>query len=1073
MFKQFGAVSLAALMLGVPAAAEPMGEAPRWLRYSAISPDGEMISFTHRGQIFVVTSEGGLAVPITALGSYSHGAVWSPDSEQLVFASNISGSDDIYLSDFSGTLRRMSWSALDEVPVSFTPDGTSILYKSLGLGDAERSVQAALSFKPQLYAVDATTGRESLVLPNFAPEARWNSAMDKLAYAYDPGGDAEVRQHRVAANARQLYLYDPVSGHHERLFAVDGVDRFNPIWSADGETLFYLSEASGNLNVWRHELGSTEEIQITFFETAPVSDLSAADNGTIAFVHDGRIHIKAPDVQEAQPISILTLDQRASIDENVAINGGDEFVSSPDGEHFALTAYGNVFLLDRQGNYRQVTATPEEERYVAFSPEGNHLVYASQRGHQWGLYGVALTEAGPAGLLGGSLVEDVLYVPEEGNAFQPQFSPDGSKLAFVADRREVKVLDLETETVTTLFGAGDYNSSYSEGDQWFAWSPTSDDLLVMWGTIAANGVSKAAIVPANGSSPPLMITQSLPDFYRGAWSADGGQVFGMTTLYGDRTAQLHAKDDDLYRIFLSEAARQDFLDLAEGLTDLGEAGPERYAPQAQRSERLEQRLTENGNLYMYPLADGLGLVLVTAAGGDTYLVQLLELASGEVTTLNAIEVLGLQSISHVAGANVLDFKLTDTVMRVPVFDPNGAMTVPLRLFTTVNPDQQRQAVFEQAWADIKYHFYSSALEGRDWDAIGAKYRSYLSSIATNRELAELIETMFGELSASHLFSNYSLPEGRLAGLGTHNDVLGVYLDYGYEGSGRRIAAILPGGPLDRAGLDVGPSDVIVTINGVAVPEAGGIDRLLDVNLGKRAVIGITSLDGGNERLAYVEPIPSRKELFLAAQRWRDARREMVDRLSNGCVVYQYVPAMDNVSYLGVLGRLSSSRGAAKAALIDVRSNGGGNLTRELVNLLSGEAYSIVGRDDGPKEFDPNNRWVERSAILVDSFVYSDATIFPQAYRDAGAGLIVGDTVLNTGTYVSTYASRILPGYSHAMPTLPVRQLDGRYYENSVIEPDIAVPFDPNRAGIGVDPQLEAAIAALMDGIGLDADCRLL
>src|SRR5690606_7401188 len=154
-----------------------------------------------------------------------------------------------------------------------------------------RSVQAALSDKAQLYAVDVETGRESLVLPNYAPEARWNPSMDKLVYTFDPAGDAVVRQHRVAANARQIYIFDPATGYHERLFDVDGKDRHNPVWSADGSTLYYLSEASGTLNVWRHELGSNEEVQLTSFTEAPVRDLSIANDGTLAFINDGRIHV--------------------------------------------------------------------------------------------------------------------------------------------------------------------------------------------------------------------------------------------------------------------------------------------------------------------------------------------------------------------------------------------------------------------------------------------------------------------------------------------------------------------------------------------------------------------------------------------------------------------------------------------------------------------------------------------------------------------------------------------------------------------------------------------------------------
>src|SRR5690606_7626244 len=158
--KRVGAASLLALMAGImPALAEPTGEAPRWLRFATISPDGETVSFTHRGQIFVVPADGGLAVPISSQLAYSHHPVWSADSERLAFASDIGGDDDVYVTDFSGTLERLTFSSAAEMPISFSPDGRSVLFEALRLGDAERSVQGALSRIPQLYAVSLESGR--------------------------------------------------------------------------------------------------------------------------------------------------------------------------------------------------------------------------------------------------------------------------------------------------------------------------------------------------------------------------------------------------------------------------------------------------------------------------------------------------------------------------------------------------------------------------------------------------------------------------------------------------------------------------------------------------------------------------------------------------------------------------------------------------------------------------------------------------------------------------------------------------------------------------------------------------
>lgn len=109
--------------------------------------------------------------------------------------------------------------------------------------------------------------------------------------------------------------------------------------------------------------------------------------------------------------------------------------------------------------------------------------------------------------------------------------------------------------------------------------------------------------------------------------------------------------------------------------------------------------------------------------------------------------------------------------------------------------------------------------------------------------------------------------------------------------------------------------------------------------------------------------------------------------------------------------------------------------------------------------------------MVDSFSYSDGSIFPQAYQDQKIGQLVGDVVLNTGTSVTKVDRNVLPGLQYSFPVLPYRHVDGRKYENEIITPDIIVPFDPNRFSMDADPQLEAAVASLMQQIGVDSDCR--
>ncbi|MGO1164763.1 hypothetical protein ACTOV4_23170 [Brucella sp. C7-11G] len=85
-----------------------------WIQNPALLPNGKLIAFTHRGQIFLSDDDGGLAIPISPADKYSYSVVWDPVSKRFAFAS------DVDVADFSSKLQCMTYSSAKELVMSQT-----------------------------------------------------------------------------------------------------------------------------------------------------------------------------------------------------------------------------------------------------------------------------------------------------------------------------------------------------------------------------------------------------------------------------------------------------------------------------------------------------------------------------------------------------------------------------------------------------------------------------------------------------------------------------------------------------------------------------------------------------------------------------------------------------------------------------------------------------------------------------------------------------------------------------------------------------------------------------------------
>lgn len=1084
---------------------------PLWMRYPAISPDGRQIAFSFEGSLWVVPASGGRARLLVGTGNHAFMPVWSTDGRQIAYASDVNGNFDVFVvAAEGGASRRLTTHSASEVPIAFTPDGGEVLLSAQRM-DARTSMQFPVRGMSELYQVSVQGGRRPVqVFSSPARSGQLDRAGARLLYEDWKGYESDWRKHHVSSVTRDIWLYDMKSRQHRRLTTFAGEDR-NPVWSPDEQWVYYLSERSGTFNVWKMPLAKPDAAeQVTRFERNPVRFLSLARDGTLAFGWDGELWTLPAGAAKPQRVAVeIAAETHAARSESLTeTRGATEIAVNPDGSEVAFVLRGDVFVASVEfGDTRRITNTSEQERWVSFSPDGRKLLFAGEREGSWNLYEASLrgSKKEVPQFFNAATVDVKTLLKDGKENFQPRYSHDGKEVAYLENRNTLKVLNLASGQTRVVMPA-EMTYSYSDGDQWFDWSPDGRYLLATfidrerWST-------EVGLIDASGKSPPVNLTKSGFEDVHPVWARAGKMMIWATDREGLHPASGDTQQLDIFGMFFTRAAfdrfklsKAEYAQLAKEEEDEKSARDEKQKAGAEKAGSKPaaegaDRPVEPVQLEMAGLEDRIvrltpnsGRIRASAMtpDGET-LIYLVQTAESFELWMNRPRNEELKRIAIIPGEKaerwdpppvdlLLDAKgengllFTDGTIqkfKVPKGQPGQSAGAgpggdfklePVKFSAELRLDRaaERAYLLDHVWRQTREKLYTADMGGVDWVYYRGVYERFLPYIADNYDFAEMLSEMLGELNVSHTGAGFR-PSDKDADA---TAALGAFFDETHTGAGVKVAEIVEGGPLDVAHAAVKPGMVIESIDGSAIAVGAEFDSLLNRKAGKRIAITVLDPATGKRSDTIVKPIALREQNELLYRRWVKAQRETVDRLSDGKIGYVHVRDMDDESYRTVFSEILGRQSAKQALIVDTRFNGGGNLHDALATLLSGRRYLEFVPRGQSLGWDPWTRWTKPSIVLISESNYSDAHLFPWIYKYLRIGRLLGMPVAGTGTAV--WWERLQdPTLFFGIPMVGFRDAKGGYMEHEAVEPDIRVANDPGRLEAGDDEQLAAAVRALL------------
>ncbi len=1093
--------------------ASPLTAQTRLLRFPDLH--GDRVAFTYAGDIWLAPAAGGTAVQLTTHPGVELFARFSPDGKTIAFTGQYDGDEQVYVVPADGGVPRQLtyYPALGPLPprwgydnqvYGWTPDGSAVLFRSFrdgwDLGDT------------QLFTVDPGGGLPA-VLP--MPESGGGAfSPDGTKVVYSPvTRDFRHWKRYQGGWAQDLHIFD-LATHDSYNITDDARTDRDPMWI--GETIYFASDRDGKLNLYSYDTAGRTTEQLTHEKQWDVRWPSSDDESRIVFELNGELRIFDVASGDVRAISIrVPSDGLASRPARTSVADLiSDFGLAPEGKRAVFAARGDIFSVPvEHGPTRNLTrSSGAHDRQPAWSPDGRHIAFASDRGGEEEIWLIAQDGRGEPEQLTGT------EVASTGLHYDLTWSPDSRYLAYRNQQNRLFVLEVETsggtrEVVEVADDGVPFGFSYE-------WSPDSRFLAL---TLVEDSGLRAIHIWSREDRTLHRVTAGIFGEDSPSWDLGGDYLFYVSRHeFHPQISQAEFnyavnRGTLVYAMALREdvahpfPARSDEVEVEDADEEAGDDTGKKDKKSGKGKKAKDQ---ENGGdkaedkggdkdqvepivIDFDGLADRVARVPVAA---DNWFTVIAVKDSHLALVRGGAPYYGRPSDRTV---DLVLFSLEDREEKAFTTDLQGLTLSPDRghmlirqagdyqlyeakpggkdsakkvstggLVSDRVPAEEWAQIFDEVWRRFRDFFYVENMHGYDWPALREQYRPLLEHVGHRSDLNYVMSEMIAELSVSHAYvtgGDFEIPPRPSAGL------LGARFELDEASDRYRIARIFAGqneeddyrSPLTEIGVDVAEGDYLLEINGEPLTGDDNPFRLLrHAGPGPVELLVGGQPDGSEARSVMVKPIAGEDDLIYLALTER--RRRMVEEMTGGRVGYIHLPDM-GVKGISEWVKWFYGQIRKDALVIDVRSNGGGNVSPMIIQRLRRQVmgYDYERNMDIPNTT-PGTAFHGHLVCVLDEDTASDGDQFAWAFREAGLGPLVGKR--SWGGVVGIYPGRtaLIDGGRTMVPEAGTADAEGQWaIEGHGVEPDYPVENDPAESLKGRDQQLERAVELLLEKLEKD------